>query len=196
MMLALAVLFAAAVEWIGRRRPRWRPAVIAAATALLIVELLPAPLTLYAANVPQFYDRVAAAPADARVLELPTGVRDGTSSVGDFTARSQFFQTSHNKLLIGGYLSRVSKARVAEVRTNAIVDALVTLSEGGSLSDAATEALIEQGPAFIHDARVAYVVIDETRSSERLRAFALRAFRLDHIEGERGLELYRPLPLP
>ena len=41
------------------------------------------------------------------VLELPFGVRDGTSSHGNFTARSQFFQTYHHKPLIGGYLSRV-----------------------------------------------------------------------------------------
>jgi hypothetical protein len=196
MMLAIAVLLATALDWIGRRHPRWRPAVLTAAAALLIVELLPAPLTLYAAAVPRFYDHVAAAPADTRVLELPTGVRDGTSSVGNFTARTQFFQTSHNKLLIGGYLSRVSRARVSEVRDNDVVDALFTLSEGGEISDAMTAALIEQGPEFIRNSRIAFVVIDSARSSERLREFAARAFRLEYLDAEKGLELYRPAPSP
>ena len=66
MTLALAVLFATALDWLGRRYPRRRPLVIAAAAALLMLELLPAPLTLYAAAVPRFYRHVAAAPDDAR----------------------------------------------------------------------------------------------------------------------------------
>ena len=81
----------------------------------------------------------------------PTGVRDGTSSVGNFTARTQFFQTFHNKRLIGGYLSRVSRARVSEVRDDDIVDALFTLSEGGELPEDVISALLEQGPSFIRE---------------------------------------------
>jgi hypothetical protein len=192
MILAGAVLFATALEWIGRRHPRWRPAVLAVAAVLLVVELLPAPLTLYAATPPRFYDVVAAAPPDARVLELPTGVRDGTSSVGNFTARTQFFQTFHNKPLIGGYLSRVSRARVSEVRDDDIVDALFTLSEGGELPEDVISALLEQGPSFIRDANIAYVVIDCDRAPKQLRDFARRAFRLEYIAGEGRLELYRP----
>ena len=192
MILAGAVLFATALEWIGRRHPRWRPAVLAVAGVLLVVELLPAPLTLYAATPPRFYDVVAAAPPDARVLELPTGVRDGTSSVGNFTARTQFFQTFHNKPLIGGYLSRVSRARVSEVRDDDIVDALFTLSEGGELPEDVISALLEQGPSFIRDANIAYVVIDCDRAPKQLRDFARRAFRLEYIDGEGRLELYKP----
>lgn len=193
MMLVFAVLFATALEWIGRRYPRWRPVALTVAGALLVAELLPAPLTLYAANVPRFFDRVADAPGDVRVLELPTGVRDGTSSVGNFTARTQFHQTFHSKLLIGGYLSRVSRTRVAQVRDNRIVDALITLSEGGEVTDAVLDALVPQGPAFVREARIAYVVIDRDRTSGRLLEFARRAFRLEPVDQERGLELYRPL---
>jgi hypothetical protein len=192
MMLALAVLFATALAWVARRHPRWRPLVLTTVAALLIVELLPAPLLLYAATVPRFYEHVAAAPDDTRVLELPTGIRDGTSNVGNFTARTQFYQTSHNKLLIGGYLSRVSKARISQVRDNRIVDALITLSENGTVTDAVLESLIEQGPAFVLEARIAYVIIDHHRTSDRLRDFAMRAFRLEPVDRESGLELYRP----
>jgi hypothetical protein len=192
MMLAFAVLFATALEWIGRRYPRWRPVALTVAGALLVAELVPAPLTLYAANVPRFFDRIAAAPADTRVLELPTGVRDGTSSVGNFTARTQFHQTFHHKLLIGGYLSRVSRTRVAQVRDHRIVDALIVLSEGGEVTDGVLDALVAQGPAFVREARIAYVVIDHDRTSERLREFARRAFRLEPVDQEGALELYRP----
>jgi hypothetical protein len=120
-------------------------------------------------------------------------VRDGTSSVGNFTARTQFHQTFHSKLLIGGYLSRVSRTRVAQVRDNRIVDALITLSEGGEVTDTVLDALVPHGPAFVREARIAYVVIDRDRTSGRLLEFARRAFRLEPVDQERGLELYRPL---
>jgi hypothetical protein len=134
---------------------------------------------------------VAAAPEDARVLELPFGVRDGTSSVGNFTARSQFFQTSHHKMLIGGYLSRVSRRRIAEIRRYQMLDALITLSEGRSLDPDREMRLIEEGPAFAKRYRVDFVVIDCTRAVEGLRLFAIKAFRLRHVESDGPFELYR-----
>ena len=192
MTLAVVVLFATAMEWLGRRYPRRRPWFIAAAAVLLIVELLPAPLTLHAAATPKFYEHVAAAQGDVRVLELPTGIRDGTSSVGNFTARTQFFQTFHGKQLIGGYLSRVSSVRVSEIRRNEVVDALFVLSEGGSLPASREAALVARGPSFVRDARVAFVVIDCSRAPEALRDFARRAFRLEFVDADGELELYRP----
>jgi hypothetical protein len=70
------------------------------------------------------------APGDIRLLELPVGARDGTSSVGNFTARSQFYQTFHEKPLVGGYLSRVSRKRIDAMRSNAMIDALIDPQRG------------------------------------------------------------------
>jgi hypothetical protein len=192
MMLALAVLFAAALAWLTRKYPNRRRAILLATTVLLITELVPAPVTLYSAAVPRLYRHVAAANDDARVLELPFGVRDGTSSVGNFTARSQFYQTSHEKLLIGGYLSRVSSTRVAEIRSNEMLDGLIVLSEGGTLAAGREAHLVAQGGAFVRDAHVAFVVIDRDRTPPSLRSFAMRAFRLEYVESDGQLELYRP----
>jgi hypothetical protein len=157
----------------------------------LCFELLPAPRTLYPADIPRIYDRVAAAPAGSRVLELPFGVRDGTSSAGNFTARTQFFQTMHHKRLIGGYLSRVSKRRVSDIRQYAMLDALIILSEGQELTAARTCALKREGPAFIRSADISYVVVDRTRAPDALRDFALDAFDLELVDVAGPLELYR-----
>ena len=192
MTLAFVVLFATALEWIGRRYPRRRGALLAAIGVVLLAELLPAPLTLYSATVPHFYERIAATPGAVRVLELPTGVRDGTSSVGNFTARTQFFQTAHGKSLLGGYLSRVSKGEISAERTNEVYNALVVLSEGGALSAGQDAALVDRGPAFIHDTRIAYVVIDREWAPAALQSFAQRAFGLEFIEVDGSLMLYRP----
>jgi hypothetical protein len=191
LMLTVAVLFAVALSWLVARLPARRRIILTTVSVLLIFELLPLPRMLYPAEVPRIYRHVAAAPADARVLELPFGVRDGTSSVGDFTARSQFFQTSHHKMLIGGYLSRVSRRRIAEIRRYEMLDALITLSEGRALDRDREMRLIEEGPAFATRYRVDFVVIDCTRAVEALRLFAMKAFRLRHIESDGPFELYR-----
>jgi hypothetical protein len=191
-MLAVAVLFAAALEWIGRRYPRQRRLVLGAVAVVLLVELLPAPVTLYSAQVPRLYERIAQASHDLRVLELPTGVRDGTSNVGGFTARSQFYQTMHGKSLIGGYLSRVSERRVSTMRQIGVLDGLFTLSDGGKLPAARREMLIADGPMFVQDARIGFVIMDRARTSPALVEFATEAFDLEYLEADGGLELYRP----
>ena len=192
LMLAVSVLFAAALGRLGEHWPGRRRAILLAVTPLLLFELLPAPRPLYSASFPRFYERIAATPGDARVLELPFGVRDGTSSVGNFTARSQYFQTVHGKPLIGGYLSRVSRRRVAEIRSFAMLDALITLSEGRTIDPQREAALIALGPKFVTSTPVGFVVIDRKRASPDLQAFAIRALRLRRVDGEGAFDLYVP----
>jgi hypothetical protein len=125
-------------------------------------------------------------------MELPVGVRDGTSSVGNFTARSQFFQTVHGKPLVGGYLSRVSRKRIAELRHDTMLDALITLSEGGTLDGAREATLMARGPEFIRRGHIGYVVIDNERTPAPLRDFAVRALGLQHVAAEDSYDLYVP----
>ena len=192
LMLAVAVLFAAALEWLGRTYPRRRRLILVTVGILLLVELLPAPLTLHSAAVPRFYERVAAAPGDVRVLELPTGIRDGTSSMGNFIARSQYFQTLHEKPLIGGYLSRVGARSIVDVRRIDMLDALIVLSEGGTLSPEREAALIAGGPAFVREANLGFVIVDRLRSSTALIDFARRALHLSYVDRDGVFELYQP----
>jgi hypothetical protein len=193
MMLSVAVLFAAALEWFGRTYPKYRRPVLAVVATLLLAELLPAPMTIHSAAIPRFYQQVAAAPADVRVLELPTGVRDGTSSVGNFSARSQYFQTMHGKPLIGGYLSRVADESKSEVRRIDMIDALIVLSEGGTLPAEREASLVVNGPMFVHDANLGFVIVDHKRSSPALIDFAMQSLRLQRVETDGDFELYVPV---
>ena len=193
LMLAVAILFAAALVWLGRRWPARRALLLAAVSAVLLFELLPVPRTLYSAEIPHIYQQLAAAPGDMRVLELPFGMRDGTSSYGNFTARSQYYQTMHEKPLAGGYLSRISKRRLADARRDEMVSALLTLSEGRPIDAGREAVLIAQGPAFAQRARVGFVVIDCDRAPAALRDFTIRALRLKLLETDGAFELYRPM---
>ena len=192
-VLGLSVLFAAALGYLGDRWPQRRRLLLCAAGGVMFFELLPAPRPLYSATVPAFYSTIAADRDTGPLLELPLGVRDGTSSVGNFTARSQFYQTVHGKALIGGYLSRVSRRRVTELREEPVLDALMSLSEGLPLDPKRERALVERGPEFIRRTRIGFVVIDGTRSSPQLRELAVRALRLRRVDGEGALDLYVPL---
>ena len=192
LMLALAVLFAMALSWLTARHASRRRPLLAAVGVLLAFELLPAPRPLWSAAIPPIYDRVASAPIDARVLELPFGVRDGTSSAGDFTARTQFYQTYHHRHLAGGYLSRVSRKTLADIRGIDMLDALITLSEGGRLDPLREQRLVHDGSAFAREANLAFVIIDSGRTTAALRSFAMRAFGLEFLESDGDLSLYQP----
>jgi hypothetical protein len=192
--LGVAVLVAAALAWLGTRYPQQRRRMLVLAVLVLGFELLPSPRPMFSAAIPRIYRHVAAAPADMGILELPFGLRDGASSTGNATARSQFFQTSHGKSLQGGYLSRVSRRRISETRKNEVLDALITLSEGGALAPDRARSLRDLGPDYVRRSRLGFVVVDRLRASEALRVAAVEAFDLRLVESDGPFELYAPAP--
>jgi hypothetical protein len=194
LILAVAVVFALALKALADRRPAVKAPLVAGVGLLLAFELCPAPRPLHDGTVPPIYTQIANDPRDVRVLELPFGVRDGLTSLGDFNAASQFHQTFHGKRLIGGYLSRVSKRRVEMVQRRPVLAVLAALSEGKTVSEADLDRAFERGPAFVEAARVGYVVVDRTRASQNLVDVATKALELEKI-GEAGARvLYRPRP--
>lgn len=190
--MGVAVLFGLAVAAILARRPARRPWLVAALAAVMTVELWPVPRTLHAATVPAIYRTIAADPRPVRVLELPFGIRDGLSSIGDYSAASQFHQTFHGKAIIGGYLSRVSEERKRTYLRQPVRRALVTLSERQPLSPSLASQARRGAAAFVAQANLGYVVVDLARTTPELRAFAIQIFDLVKIDDGGGYELYVP----
>jgi hypothetical protein len=188
--LCFAILVGDALRDLCRRHPQQRRALLWAAGVLLVAELLPAPLTLYSAEIPPLYRKVAAAPPSTVLLEIPTGVRDGVSNLGDFSARTEFNQTSHGKTVIGGLLSRVPRRRVEEVLTDPVNRALAMLSEKRTLTGDEEATLLQQGPIFIREKRIGFVVVDRTRTSPTFEALVVKAFRLRQVETNDSFVLY------
>src|SRR6478736_3798361 len=184
-LLGVAVLMAAALARIGERWPHRRRQVGALVGVLLIFELLPGPRPLYSAEISPIYDRIAADPRPVRVLVLPFGLRDGTWEVGNFRPRSQFNQIRHGKVLLGGYLSRISPHRAERLRHDyPTLDALITLSETAPPGPEVKATLDARADRLVTKANIGYVVID-TRfiPPERERcvidAFGLRELQRD-----------------
>lgn len=191
-MIGFCVLLAGALAALTARDDRRRRWILTAAMLALGVELLPIPRTLYSAEIPAIYDIVAADPRPIGVLELPYGVRDGLSSLGNFNAVVQFYQTAHGKPIAGGYLSRVSARRKALYQKFPVRRALMQLSEGGTLSDADARSARDGAAEFLKAGRFGYVVIDRGRASSELRKFAVDTFGLVKIAEAGSQELYVP----
>ncbi|MCU0241060.1 MAG: hypothetical protein MUF51_01400 [Vicinamibacteria bacterium] len=190
--LGVCILFALGLKALSERlTPARARLLIALVSALLAFELLPLKRTLYPAVAPAVYMRIAADPrADARVLDLPTGIRSGTDPIGDFSPYSQFCQAFHDKPIIGGYLSRVSEKRLASYRAMPVMNVLLALSERRTPAPEALEKSFKEARRFCNDSKIAYVVIDSQRTSVELRAFALSTLALQHLATAEGFELY------
>lgn len=192
LMLGVSMLFAFALAHLGARWPARRRTILAALAALLLFELVPAPRTLYSAEIPEVYRIIARDPRDVRVLTLPFGIRDGESSLGNFSAATQFYQTAHEKRLIGGYLSRISRKEKGRQRRFLILRSLMRRSEGRPAATRRPDIYRARGRAFVRHARLGYVVIDTAQAPRQLREFAMQAFDLEWLATSGGYELYRP----
>jgi hypothetical protein len=192
-MMVFAAIFALAVAELLRRHSR--PGLTAAGIgALLLFELAPVPRPLYSAEISRLFQRIADDPRDVRVLELPTGLRDGTWSVGNYSAAAQFHQTLHGKRVLGGYLSRVPQRFVLDVQRYPVLDALFTLSAGEELTPPQRRRAFARRARFLARTKLGYVVIDTSRASPHLRYFTVRLLGLVEIDRDGAYVLYVPDP--
>lgn len=190
-MLGAAALLTWSVRALrARSRRPWLP--VAIVGACLLIELIPAPRELHPVRIPSFYKLIAADPRPVRVLTLPWGIRDGTSSIGNFSTSTQFFQTVHEKALVGGYVSRLPRGGARRYRDVHPLNVLFDLSERRLVSAARLEQAIERAHiGRMPRLRVGYVVIHTGSVSPQLVAFARAAFDLQFVTAEHGQELYR-----
>jgi hypothetical protein len=194
--MGVAMLLAMVVQEMRARsrRPRAYTALVG---ALLIFELLPAPRRLNDATVPAPYRFIAEDPRPVRVLSLPFGLRDGLKSRGNYSASSQFYQTAHEKGLIGGYLSRLPGDSIERYRSNFTLRVLLRYSEGTPVDDTLLATGLDRGPRNVERLRIGYVVINRERSSAELIAFAKSALNLTYMSSDGVLDLYHtPLAPP
>jgi hypothetical protein len=197
--LGLSMLFGFVVQqWRARQQGGRRSPFLAALLALVAIEVIPGPRMLFSAEVPDIYTFVASnGDEEGRLLELPTGIRDGTSSIGDFSALSSYFQTRHRRPLIGGYLSRVSEWRRRESLASPMLRALFALSEhDGQLTPELAADAKAHAQRFLARTCVRYVIVDNRRASPELRNFAIDTLGLVPMQKDRRYELLVPAAAP
>ncbi|HSP91632.1 MAG TPA: hypothetical protein VLN08_12020 [Vicinamibacterales bacterium] len=191
MMLGLTALFALALAALAASAGPRRRVLIGAASGALVLELLPAPRVLHAADVPDVFAVVAADPRPVSVLHLPFGFRDGTKTIGYYNNARQYYQTFHEKRLIGGYISRLSRSKISDLRRSRILRALVLLGDGVPYLPPPRPVLRERGAAFVRRVGLGYVVVNRARTPPALLDYAVASFALERVGGDATYDLYR-----
>lgn len=179
-MFGVAVLLAFALRDL---RLRWKHPALATGivTLLLLFELSPAPRYLHSARVPSVYNIIAADPRPIRILHLPFGLRDGTTSYGNFSADYQFFQTFHGKQLLGGYLSRLPRTGIDRYRQYRLMRVLLDMSTGQDITQERFDRALLSSQQRIEQLNVKYVVINRERATAQLEEFARRGFGMVEV---------------
>jgi hypothetical protein len=192
-LLGASMLMAMAMQDLRRRVP-WPRAFATLVALLLVAELRPTSTRLYTAAIPKVFRTIADDPRAVRVMNLPFGLRDGLSSVGNASAEYQYYQTAHEKPLVGGYVSRLPAGEVDRYRRFPVMSVLMDLSEGKTVTDERRSEAIMTAHRRADRLNVGWVVIDARRTSPELERFAQEAFDLTEVERDGPWVLYRASP--
>jgi hypothetical protein len=103
-----------------------------------------------------------------------------------------YYQATHQKRLIGGYLSRIPRRRLREHMQFPTLRLLTTLSgPEGQVDQNLAGAAEEDATYFVQQSKLRYVVIDTNLASPQLRNAAIRLLSLHLIQTDGAFELYR-----
>jgi hypothetical protein len=191
--LSVGVLLAIALA--ARDRATGKPlraGVILGIAAAILIDFAAVPIALYRIDRPAIFQQLAAMPPGT-VCVLPLGLRDGTGELGRFEHRALADQMVHGKPLIGGFVARLPKSVFQQHEQAPIIGSLLRLSSGEALSDAdlaRDRAAIASGTPALP---FRYVVLHQTDTAPRLRAYITSMLRVQLVRSEHGIELYSVL---
>lgn len=184
--LAVAVLLAIALTSVPS--PRTRTVQLAVAAAIL-VDFCSVPFPTYRLDEPSVYSRLRSLPPGA-LLEIPFGVRDGFGEVGHLDTRTMYYQSIHEKPLVGGYISRLPPSVKAFYRESAIFDAILRLS---SPEDSHSTIIPESGPAtaaILKGQGIRYLVVNTDTASPSLQRY-VASIPKRLVDRDDGRDLYQ-----
>ena len=150
-LLGVALLAGAGLQRLPRRS--WQAALL----AILAFEYWPkVPLTDM--TVPPVYHRLAFAPKDVAVLDVPVGARDGLAVIGRSPSFEFLGQTVHQKPIVAGMASRLSEQRWRAVENAPLVGALMGARDANTIVP--SEAI-----AYFRAHRIQAIVVHPSASS-------------------------------
>jgi hypothetical protein len=187
--MGAAVLSGLGFAWLARStNPRYRTAALALG-ALVAADYLPAAPLAYAPGHPAPYDVIEHGGPAGAVLELPLGLRDGLGETGHLDTRVLYYQSFHERPILGGFVARLAPSVLARYRELPVVGALLQLSGGASLADVSPEADRKRARPALAELGVRYVVVDLQTASPDLIAYvqAVLPLRLVARDQERAI---------
>jgi len=182
--VAVAVLLAFAIgpSRIGRSRKLWL-----GITALMLIELCPAPIPSIALDRPAVYTQLAAMPYGA-VLEIPLGLRDGFGAEGRVDPAVMYYQSIHGKPIMGGYISRLSPEISARYHSSPVLDTLLRLCSAEKVPPPTLSESLDAA-SYFKSLGVRYVVVNTEMATIETRDY-VRAMPVRLLTTDGPRELY------
>ena len=203
MMLGMAVLVSYGVAWLlsKLRRPGHRSALALVLGAAIIFEHLAIPLPTTNATVPAVYRNIAADQGDFSIMQFPLGWRDGFGTFGAERTQAQFYQSLHHRPILGGFVAREPRFKMAYFRRIPLFQAIAEVESGRIPPQKLTETAKAQAPDLLNLYAVRYIVFlppipgrqPYSITWERTRAYARKILALPATPSWKGdgIEVYR-----
>ncbi|MCB9143689.1 MAG: hypothetical protein H6646_15600 [Anaerolineales bacterium] len=128
--------------------------------AAVIFEHLAVPLPLTDSRVPAPYRELAQQPDDFALLQLPMGWRNGFGVFGTEDTRVQWYQTVHNRPILGGNTSRNPSFKFEYFERLPLLQAITTIEAYGQPDDATDAAARASAAELMALWNVGYVVVN------------------------------------
>ena len=124
-------------------------------------------------SIPDLYYRISQEPEDVSILQIPMNFKSGNEILTLGSVKLDFYQVAHQKRLIGGYVSRISKQILAYFVQIPILDTLFLLQQGSTVPEKRISRDKQYVEDFIRFFNVKYIIV---HNSDRIgRDFFMRA---------------------
>jgi hypothetical protein len=145
-----------------RRGRAWRWGLPMVFSAAMLFEHLAVPLPLSDFRVPEVYATIAEQSGDFSVLELPLAWRNGfrvTGTKDPMIMFSQYYQTKHEKRLLGGNTSRNPEYKFQYFTEAPVINTIIALENGYEVEREVWDRDRELAPDVLRLLGVRYVVL-------------------------------------
>ena len=189
MMLAVAVLAGSGVFVVLARFKKYR-VLFLLLPVLILAEHLGIPLSMSDLTAPAVYMKIAAEPGDFSILDLPLSWSSSTTIQGKLYTQSQFYQTVHHKLLLGGNTSRPPPFEFQYFNELPVIHSLILLENGGTVDDSTLAQDIQAAPELATFFDIRHVVAQQDMLAAGVLDYLGQVFPLKSISNDDGVHAY------
>jgi hypothetical protein len=177
-----------------RRGKVWKLGVSAALSGAMLFEHLAVPLPLSDLRVPGVYATIAEEPGDFSVLEIPLAWRNGfrvTGTKDPMIMFSQYYQTKHQKRLLGGNTSRNPEYKFQYFTEAPLFNTIIALENGYEVDREVWDRDRELAPDVLRLLGVRYVVLHKGVVPAVLDEYVQYVFGGELVYEGNGIIAYR-----
>jgi hypothetical protein len=181
------------------RREALRRSLAGIVAGLVVFEHLSVPLPLSDFRVPDVYATISEEPGDFTVLELPLAWRNGfrvTGTKDPVIMFEQFYQTAHQKRLLGGNTSRNPEYKFQYFTEAPVINTIIALENGHEVERETRERDRELAPEMLRLLGVRYVVLHTEAVPWVLQEYVQYVMGGERIHEGDGMVTYRVTPPP